>query len=61
MLGFVSAESEAGGVVAFDEEGRDVGDVGVHGLCDCGSESGHLLEGRVFACERDAWEVGDGV
>ena len=61
VSGFVSAESEACGVVAFDEEWRDGGDVGVHGLCDGGAESGHLLEGRVFACEGDAGEVVDGV
>lgn len=61
VSGFVSAESEACGVVAFDEEWRDVGDVGVHGLCDGGAEVGHLLEGRVFAREGDAGEVVDGV
>ena len=48
VSGFVAAECEAGGVVAFDEEGRDGGYVGVHGLGDGGAESGHFLEGRVF-------------
>ena len=61
VAGFVAAECEAGGVVAFDEEGRDGGDVGVHGLGDGGTESGHFLEGRVFMREGNAGEVGDGV
>ena len=49
VSGFVASESETGGIVAFDEEGRDGFEVGAHEVGDGGTEAGHFLEGRVFA------------
>ena len=61
VSGFVAAECEASRVFSLDEELRDGTEFSIHRLGDGGSESGHLLEGRVLARELDARDLGDGV